>query len=190
SVTWEKRIIETAGRSGFAALASANTLEELRHKHEAFKKASTVSEVDSALLLIPRDQEEKLKILGDIAPVVGNVRVARPLPLDMDRLITAWETLKRRLDIAKREAPAGDAQRELERASGDVGRLITKLRQSDRAMTDAALTLLQRNLNPKMIGLEQLPPEIKRKFVSEKGRFLIQIHPAVNIWEREGAFRF
>jgi hypothetical protein len=35
-----------------------------------------------------------------------------------------------------------------------------------------------------------MPPEIKRKFISERGRFLLQIHPAVNIWDRDGAARF
>ena len=69
----------------------------------------------------------------------------------------------------------------------------------------AALTLLQRqihsdfvtsfhrlqnNLNPRTIGLADVPPEIKRKFISSSGRFLMQIHPAVNIWDREGAERF
>ena len=205
SVVWEKRIIETAGRSGFAALATARSLEELRTKQEAFSKLATVSEVDSALLLIPRDQEEKRKILSDFAPIVATVRVARPLPVDVDRLIAGWETLKRRLDIAAREAPAGDAQRELNRASGDIGRLLLRLRQTDRGGVEASLAVLQRqvyrdfvqsfqrlqaNLHPKPIGMEQLPPEIKKKFVSDQGRFLLQIHPAVNIWEREGAFRF
>ena len=44
---------------------------------------------------------------------------------------------------------------------------------------------LQNNLNPRMIGLADVPPEIKRKFISDRGRFLLQIHPAVNIWDRE-----
>jgi hypothetical protein len=49
---------------------------------------------------------------------------------------------------------------------------------------------LQANLYPKQVGLAQLPEEIRRKFVSESGTFLLQIHPAVNIWEREGARKF
>jgi len=31
---------------------------------------------------------------------------------------------------------------------------------------------------------------MRGKFVSQHGKFLIQIHPAVNIWDREGAERF
>src|SRR5207253_212883 len=48
----------------------------------------------------------------------------------------------------------------------------------------------QANLAPKQVGLEDLPVEMRRKYVSQHGKFLIQIHPAVNIWDREGAERF
>jgi hopanoid biosynthesis associated RND transporter like protein HpnN len=205
SVTWEKKILATSGRSGFAALSSADTLEALRAKQQAFRRLRTVSEVDSALLLIPDQQAEKQKIIADFAPIVAPVRVSRPMPLDVDRLLTALETLKRRFEIAAGEAPAGDNQRELTRVAEDIGRLVIKVRQTDRSDAEAALTLLQRqvyrdfvtsfqrlqgNLNPRMIGLADVPPEIKRKFISDRGHFLLQIHPAVNIWDRDGAARF
>ncbi len=205
SVVWEKKILATSGRSGFAALSTADTLEELRRKQEAFRKLSTVSEVDSALLLIPDQQPEKRKIIADFAPIVAPVRVSRPLRLDLERLITAFETLQRRFDVASREAPEGDAQRDLTRLTHDIGRLVAKLRRTDADSASAALTLLQRqvyrdfvtsfqrlqnNLSPRTVGLTDMPPEIKRKFISERGRFLLQIHPAVNIWDRDGAARF
>jgi uncharacterized protein len=87
----------------------------------------------------------------------------------------------------------------------DIYRLVIKVRQSDPDTAAAALTLLQRqvyrdfvtsfqrlqgNLNPRTVGLDDVPPEIKRKFISDRGRFLLQIHPAVNIWDRDGAARF
>ena len=205
SVEWEKKVLATSGRSGFAALSSADTLEELRRKQEAFRRLPSVSEVDSALLLIPDQQAEKRKVIADFAPIVAPVRVSRPLRVDLDRLITALETLKRRFDIASAEAPPGDSQRELTRMAQDIGRLVIKLRQSDPESARAALTLLQRevysdfvtsfqrlqgNLNPRTVGLTDVPPEIKRKFISDRGRFLLQIHPAVNIWDRDGAARF
>src|SRR6185436_6694001 len=46
SVVWERRILDTAGRSGFAALASAQSLDELRAKVNAFSKLRSVSETD------------------------------------------------------------------------------------------------------------------------------------------------
>ena len=205
SVAWEKKILATSGRSGFAALSTADTLDELRRKQEAFRKLPTVSEVDSALLLIPDQQPEKRKVISDFAPIVATVRVSRPLRLDLERLVTSFETLQRRFDVASREAPEGDAKRDLTRVTQDIGRLVAKLRGSDADTASAALTLLQRqvyrdfvtsfqrlqsNLNPRTVGLTDVPPEIKRKFISERGRFLLQIHPAVNIWDRDGAARF
>jgi hopanoid biosynthesis associated RND transporter like protein HpnN len=205
SVTWEKKILAMSGRSGFAALSSADTLEELRRKQEAFRRLKTVSEVDSALLLIPDQQVEKQKVIADFAPIVVPVRVNRPMRLELDRLIAALETLKRRFDVAAGEAPPGDSQRELTRTAEDIGRLVLKLRQSDAETATAALELLQRqvyrdfvtsfqrlqaNLSPRTVGLADVPPEIKRKFVSAGGRFLLQIHPAVDIWDRDGAARF
>jgi predicted RND superfamily exporter protein len=49
---------------------------------------------------------------------------------------------------------------------------------------------LQANVNPTPIGIDDVPPELRRKFISDQGRFLLQIHPAVDIWEREEARRF
>jgi hopanoid biosynthesis associated RND transporter like protein HpnN len=205
SVVWEKKILETSGRSGFAALSSAATFDELRRKQHAFRALPTVSEVDSALLLIPDDQPAKQKIIRDFAPIVAPVRVTRPQPVDIDRLITALETVKRRFDIAAGEAPPGDTQRRLASLRDDIALLVVRLRQTDRAVSEPALDFLQRqiyrdfvtsfqrlqaNLTPRMVGLADIPPEIRRKFISDRGHFLLQIHPSVDIWDRDGAARF
>jgi uncharacterized protein len=205
SVTWEKKILATSGRSGFAALSRASSLDELRQKVHAFRGLGSVSEVDSALLLIPDDQPEKQKIISDFAPIVAPVRVSRPQPVDIDRLITAVETLKRRFDIAAGEAPPGDTQRRLASLRDDIAQLVIRLRQTDRTVSDPALTFLQSqiyrdfvtsfqrlqaNLDPRTVGLADVPPEIRRKFISDRGDFLMQIHPGVDIWDRDGAERF
>jgi predicted RND superfamily exporter protein len=93
----------------------------------------------------------------------------------------------------------------LARVTADIDRLLLKLRQTEPDMSEPVLNNLQRqlyrdfvrnfqrlqaNLNPRPIGLADAPPELRRKFISDGGRFLLQIHPAVNIWERDGARRF
>jgi hopanoid biosynthesis associated RND transporter like protein HpnN len=205
SVEWEKRVLATAGRSGFAALASADSLAELRRKAEAFARLPSVSEVDSALLLIPDQQEDKLRIIADFAPLVAPIRVGRPRRVDVAQLIEALETLRRRLTIAASEAPPGEAQRELTAITARVERLIIKLRQTAPSLSEPVLShlqfqlyrdfvrsfqQLQASLAPRLVGLADVPDEIRRKFISDQGRFLLQIHPAVDIWEREGATRF
>jgi hopanoid biosynthesis associated RND transporter like protein HpnN len=205
SVVWERRILASAKRSGFAALASASSLDELKKKRDAFAKLPSVSEVDSALLFIPGDQAQKLKTIRDFAELVGPVRVGRPLPVDLPRLVTELESLQRRLDIAAAEAPAGETRATLARTVADLRRLVAKLKRTDPEASEPILNNLQRqiyrdflqkfqrlqaNLSPKPIDLASVPPDLKRKFASDQGRFLLQIHPAVDIWEREGASRF
>jgi hopanoid biosynthesis associated RND transporter like protein HpnN len=205
SVEWERQIRSSAGRSGFAALASAHTLDELRRKHDAFARLGSVAEVDSALRLIPDDQDDKLKMLAAITPLIGHVRVGRPLPIDVARLLDEFETLKRRLSVAATEAPPGEAQQELRRVTGSIEGLLAQIRRMDTTVSEAALTNLQQdlyrdfvsalhrlqeNLSPRRIGLEDLPQEIRDKFISPGGTFLLRIHPAVDIWERAGAERF
>jgi hopanoid biosynthesis associated RND transporter like protein HpnN len=205
SVTWEKKVLATAHRSGFAALASADSLDEVRRKHAAFTKLGSVSEIDSVLLLIPEDQDEKRKIISDFAPLVAPIRVSRPLPMDLDRLIGALQTLRRRLGVAANEAPPGEAQTRLGQVNARLDGLLGKLRQGPRDVIEPALNNLQQqlyqdflrnfqrlqaNLAPKQIGLDDLPADIRKKFVSDRGRFLLQIHPAVDVWDRDGAGRF
>jgi hopanoid biosynthesis associated RND transporter like protein HpnN len=205
SVVWERRILASAHRSGFAALASAGSLDELRRKRDAFAHLPSVSEVDSVLLLIPSDQAEKRKIIKGFAGLVEPIRIGRPMPVDAGALVAELASLKRRLDIAATEAPEGDARRKLAATTDDLGRLITRLERMERKVSEPVLYAfqhqvyrdfrekfqrLQANLAPRLVGPADVPTEIRRKFISDRGRFLLQIHPSIDIWEREGASRF
>ncbi len=204
SVLWEKRILATTGRSGFNGLASATTLEELRKKQEAFGKLPSVSDVDSVLRVIPDNQQEKIDIVKTFAPIVAPVRVGRSSPVDIERLSRALGELQRRLDIFATEA--GDKlPKDLKDLRAKTAALLKTLKTADREVAEPALSHLQsqlyrdftskffdlqRNLNPRPVMLADVPEEIQRKFIGKRGNFLLQIHPRVDIWEREGARTF
>jgi hopanoid biosynthesis associated RND transporter like protein HpnN len=204
SVLWEKRILAATGRSGFNGLAAATTLEELRKKQEAFEKLPSVSDVDSVLRVIPDNQEEKIGIVKTFAPIVAPVRVGRSSPVDIERLSRALGELQRRLDIFATEA--GDKlPKDLKDLRAKTAALLKTLKTADRDVAEPALSHLQsqlyrdftnkffdlqRNLNPRPVVLADVPEEIQRKFIGKRGNFLLQIHPKVDIWEREGARTF
>ena len=99
-------------------------------KQAAFEQLPSVSEVDSALLLIPDEQAEKRKIIATSRRSWPRSAIGRSSPVDLDRLTPALETLQRRFDVAAGEAPAGcPPSRELIRAADDIGACI-KLRQT------------------------------------------------------------
>ena len=204
SVSWERRILATTGRSGFNGLSSAATLEELRRKQEAFEKLPSVSEVDSALRVIPDEQPEKIAVIKSFAPLVAPVRIGRSSPVDLERLTKALADIKRRFDVVAAEAgnklPA--EVRVVRERTAAVQRLLERV---NRDSAEAALNYLQvqlyrdfvnkfyslqRNLNPTTVTIKDVPEELRRKFIGQSGHFLIQIHPKVDIWEKEGARKF
>jgi hopanoid biosynthesis associated RND transporter like protein HpnN len=204
SVEWEERILQAAGRSSFVALSTAGSLDDLRDRVAAFEQLTSVSEVESVLSLIPSDQPAKQTVLAELAPVVTPVVVGPAQPVDVGRLVAALRALEQRLDLAVDEAPAGHDRDEVVAFRDETAALARKLDATtsaaapalaalqDRLRTDFAHTLhrLQGNLRPNPIGLADVPPELRRRFVGQSGRFLIQIQPKVDIWDREGAERF
>jgi hopanoid biosynthesis associated RND transporter like protein HpnN len=204
SVSWEKRILATTGRSGFNGLSSASSLEDLRRKQEAFEKLPSVSEVDSVLRVIPDDQAEKIAVIKSFAPLVAPVRIGRSSPVDLDRLKKALTDIKRRFDVVAAEA-GNKLPAEVRVVRQKTVAVLRLLDRTNRDSTEAALNYLQvqlyrdfvnkfyslqRNLNPTTVTIKDVPDELRRKFIGKSGHFLIQIHPKVDIWEKEGARQF
>ncbi len=205
SVMWEEQIIRVQARSSFAALSTATSLDELRRKRDAFARLASVADVDSALSLIPEEQSAKLKIIGDFAPLIADLRIGSPPRVDLGRLDAALEALERRIGVAIAEAGGAGPVGGLTAISRRIAELRDALRSPDRARTEGALTLcqaeiagdfidklrrLRRDAGDRAITPDDVPAEIRRKFISDGGRFLLQIHPKVNVWDREGALRF
>ncbi|MBI4610037.1 MAG: MMPL family transporter [Candidatus Rokubacteria bacterium] len=205
SVRWEKKILADAGRSGFTALATAETLDELRRKHEAFDRLASVSEVDSVLRLIPERPVEKIRIIRDFAPLVAPVRLGIATTLDLNQVRETLKTLKRRFDLAVAEAGPEGPGKQIGSLRSRVGTILEKLDGEDPEIIRSSLNQFQaqlykdfakkvhdfqRNLQPRPVTIGNVPEELRRKFIGKSGRFLLRIHPNVDIWERDGAERF
>jgi hypothetical protein len=204
SVAWEELILAKAGRSGFAALATASNLDELRRKRDAFAALSSVAKVESALMLVPDHQDEKTKLIKQFAPLLASVRVASASPLSPRDLRAPLETLERRLTVIMNEG-SDKARREVAPVRAKLEALIDKLSRSDpqviapglvdlerQLALDFAekLTTFQKNLVPQPVKPGDVPPEIRHRYIGTSGRYLLRIHPAVDIWDQAGAQRF
>jgi len=205
SVIWEGRMLASAGRSGFAALTTAGTLEDLQRKRDAFARLSSVSEVESVLQLVPDAQPEKIRIMRQLAPLVTSVRVAtlptgeRPEDLRAPLLV-----LRRRLalaadgvDDARMGASIEQLREKIDRAlarlpslgpegAASLGRLQSQLYQDFRDKVQQ----LQKSLDPEPIRPGEVPPELRSRYVGRSGRYLLRVQPAVNIWQEAGSRRF
>jgi len=131
--------------------------------------------------------------------------VAPPEAVDAGRLVVALRTLQRRLELAAGEAPPGHDRDEVVSLRDEAAGIVRGLEEADPARVSAALLPLQgqlrgdlartlrrlrQNLHPTPIGLDDVPAQLRRRFVGRSGRFLLQIQPKVDIWDRRGAQRF
>src|SRR5207249_10139888 len=91
SVIWERKIMESR-RSGFAALATADSLPELKAKQEAFSALPAVSELVSVLKLVPADQDAKIAAVRRLAPLVADVHLGHESAVDVAAIRTALAT--------------------------------------------------------------------------------------------------
>jgi predicted RND superfamily exporter protein len=204
SVIWERRIM-ASGRSGFAALTTADSLPELRAKRSAFEALPGVDEVVSLLTLIPAEQEAKIALIRTLAPAVAHIQLRREPEVDLGAVRGALDTLRGRLELGVREADPGataDTLRSaLTRAEGLLGRLESpeagaltpRLAAVQARLRDdfvAKLDRLQENLDPRPLTVRELPDELTRKFVARNGRLLMRIYPAIDTWDRDGAREF
>ncbi len=198
SVEWEKRIIENSERSSWHALATADTLHAAREKAQAFSRLPSVATTESFASLVPEHQDQRLELVRSLSPIVtempnfnGDVR---PLNLPL-----VYEVLdKLRLKIRDQTDGTSPDLGVLRRRLLDV---VTSLREIAEPAAIERLTSLQdlvfsdfqrkwkivaENVLPKgEIVDSDIPTQLSDRFVSRDGRrYLIQIYPRENIWER------
>src|SRR5438876_8226078 len=160
SVIWERKIMESR-RSGFAALATADSLPELKAKQAAFSALPAVSELVSVLKLVPADQDAKIAAVRRLAPLVAQRGQRGPDRGHVDgRLVAEVDVRHQRGQASLRDDFA------------------------------AKLGTLQDNLAPRHVAVRELPPDLTRKFIGASGRLLMLIYPAIDTWDRDGAREF
>ena len=204
SVEWEKRIIENSERSSWNALATAPTPEAARQKAQAFAALPSVETVESVASLIPDGQPERLHLLAIIRPLLSELPPLRNNPEEV-----GVEQLERTLDKLRlkiRDQENGSATL-LHEARQHLLTVFEALRTLPEQNVQQRLTLFQdalfldfqdkwsllkNNLSPAgPITFADVPPQLRSRFVSRDGqRFLLQVYPKENIWEREPLTEF
>jgi hopanoid biosynthesis associated RND transporter like protein HpnN len=203
SVRWEELMLAGAGRSGLAALATADTLVDLRARADAFARLASVSRVDSILTVMPDRQADKLPLVASLAVMLAPVRVAPPPALVAAELRAPAESLGRRLALAVTEAPtprpdlqrlqalAEQLRRGLQGELAPAARASLEALQGELALDfEGQLHRLQANLDARAINPDDVPPAVRRRYVGASGRFLMRIQPGIDIWQHAGAARF
>ncbi len=201
AVEYELKILENAKRSTWYAAIISDSYADALKKLQQVKSIPSVGKVESILSVLPEHQEENLKLIPDLQPLLGDMEIEPDDELfSLQRL---KKTLKKiRFKLRGRESGKEDevaetgrwAQKVIEAIENqDPASAKTRLQNFSRNLTQDyrdKLESLRKGLKAEKVKVENLPKDLKSRFMSTQGHFLILAFPNINIWERESMEQF
>jgi uncharacterized protein len=185
-------------RSGINSVSVVtSTLDEAKSAAERLRKHPQVLRATTLEDFVPGEQPEKLAMIGTFARKIGPILQQRPgkEPTDGEN-ITALNGIADELNkiAGTAKGPGAEAARRLAADS-------LQLAKADRALRDEAQSVfipplkmdlagLQKYLQASLITTENLPPDIKRQWVTPDGKSRAEVSPKGDINDTEFIRRF
>ena len=199
AVQYEMKILERAGRSAWSAAMLADSLKEVQEKELQLKALPTVARFESILVVIPEHQEKNLRTIREnLAPLL------KELEVEPEDVTFSWKGLNKtlkRIQFKLQGREEGGDSLDPVRVAGN--RLQNFLKQSQKVEPDLAekrllgfsellftdyrdlIDELKANAEAQPVRLEEIPPKLRERYISQKGKYVIHIFPSVDIWDQE-----
>jgi uncharacterized protein len=193
----------------------AQDLAEAREKAKLLATKESVREVQSLAVMIPENQEAKLKIIRSIVGKLQTVKLETDVRKQVD-VARARRELKEFLTKCKegekqaknytlissqaKEAveifeklipPLERSLRILEGMSQEeVGRRLNRYQVEVFGSMQKGLSWLKGHATDRGIEVVDLPIELQKRFVSPNGKLAMEVYPKGNVWNREANVLF
>ncbi|HQB38378.1 MAG TPA: MMPL family transporter [Deltaproteobacteria bacterium] len=201
SVEYAYRLMRSKENSGYFAVVTADNAEEARQLTNRLEKLPGVAHVVSLPALVPDRQQEKLALLDTTRKLMSQIRPVpyeenlnpMELPQVFERFHDSVEKLKNRLetDKAPEAKPIGAflatldgffKSLEKEKDNNALG-MLREFQEGMFAALPDKLAMLKQSLTVAPVKAEDVPEELKRRFVGKSGKLLLQVAPAKEIFE-------
>jgi len=209
AVLYEQKLIDSADKSVLYGAVIADSLPQAVELQKEIEKLPTVASngVQSMATYLAEDQTEKLKLIGqikqEVAPFQFNAADLQPVNIeDFSRtLYSLYGYLGAALDEIKDSNPKLTMQMVALRAAidnfrremlaGDVTARAAhadKLAEFQRALfADIRQTFqtLQNQNDHERLRAEDLPAALRNRFIGVTGKYLLQVYPKYDVWQRK-----
>ena len=201
SVTYAYKLMRSSENAGYFAVVTAATAAEAAAKTKALEALPSVDHVVSLNSFVPDDQEQKIAELAALAKELADVRPApyeenlslMELPAVFEGFRTATERLKNKLGQEQRDEakPVGAflatldaffARLEKEKDRNAAG-MLKDFQGGMFAELPGKIEFLKATLNPAPATVDQIPQELKSRFVGKTGRYMLQVAPKHEIFD-------
>jgi len=205
SVLWENELLKQSKYStSYGAVATAS-LGELQARSEALKQLPTVSHVESVLSFLPAHPEDKRRVLEEMEPVLDSIKFPQSPGASSDprEVAASLSRINFKMDEAAKnlEAEKAATKEQIEETHRLINQIVPLLNPVENPQAAARLAEFGRNffadLNDKWklfqgyaksslssppMTLANLPQEVRERFVSPEGAFLLRVFPSQDIW--------
>jgi hypothetical protein len=201
SVAAQKRIFEASQHSLLYAISLADSAEEVRTLKERFAALPTVHRVEELASRLPPypPSETKLLVQGYHA-LLAHLPGEPPAPKPADHLAVGtaleefYEVMRVRTDpVSQRIAENLDRLLDSFSNLSSFAAQLRFLGEFEYRMSYALLAQLQAleaASNPEPVDVDDLPAELRARFVSPDGKWLLQIFPKDQVWDMEPLEKF
>lgn len=204
AVQYELKIIDNAKRSTWYAAVITSSLEEAKQKHKILEAMPSVGKVESIVSVLPDNQEEKIELIKPLGPLLDSLVVGpedtffslKALIRTMKRIVFKLRSREESDTNDKNEPDAGS----VEEAGHWAQRFLEDVRHIDKEVAANRLSSYSEKLfqdyrekmgdlkagaHPTPVRIEELPANLKKRFIGKSGKYLVLVFPDINIWERE-----
>lgn len=193
TVRTEIEMIQETRSSVLSAEAHDLGEEEARRKMKAYEALPTVSRVGSILSMLPEKSQEKQQLVERITARLSQLQLPPKVALESADDLLAVEARVRELEASM---PKGAADPEV---SKKIAELKAQVKRMDPGPIQDGLTIFQDEVRgdlqqtlevlqkqkPQAPTLDDLPPELRLRYVNPDGYYRQTVQPVRNIWERE-----
>ena len=204
AIVFERKMQESPSRSVLACLFTADSIEEAVALEERIRAMETVVAVTSVAPLLAGDQQGKLDQVRRIRECAASMQFAAmdTGPVDLLALDRALESFNEALVGAvylvgrSGNIELKEQLRDLRESVFDWRNAIASGPPVERAgnlthyqqalFIDLATTLvaIQQQDFRTPLSAEDLPPWLRSRFIGRTGKFLLQVYPKENVWDR------
>ncbi|MBC8001163.1 MAG: MMPL family transporter [Opitutaceae bacterium] len=207
AVVFEHKLIDSASKSVLFGAVVARTSDEAARLEEQLLKLPAVAGVDSMSKFLAEDQSAKLAVVREIKQNLALISFADidPAPVDLSLLSRvlwslygycgfAAETIRN--ENPEAGAEVAEALLSLRKA---IGRLRVEMLRGDPVirerltrfqeafLTDIRKTFQELKEQDDSAGLKasDLPAPLRNRFIGITGKYLLQVYPKEDVWERK-----
>jgi hopanoid biosynthesis associated RND transporter like protein HpnN len=205
AVVFERKLIDGASKSVLFAAVVADSLEQANALEAKLTNLPAVASVDAMSQYLSGDQRAKLEMLGQIKAELEPIRFAEvdSETVNLSELSATLQYLKAFLAWAVQEVQKeGDPELLLTLRSTRkaIEELLYRLSTGNPTRDSAKLTAFQKALfedihqtfealknqdNRAPLQVEDLPLTLRNRFIGKSGKYLLQVYPKENVWERD-----